>query len=226
MAQFYQVGGSVRDEILGVKSKDIDYCVVAPSYEAMRTAIVERGGTIFLETPQYLTIRAKVPKLGACDYVLARKEGAYSDGRHPDKVEPGTLYDDLARRDFTINAIAKGEAGGYIDYFGGIDDINNKLIRCVGNPLTRFEEDYLRIFRALRFSICKGMMIGVDTCLAIIATLRDVDIVEKISIERIYEELRKMFAHDTMGAIDLLREYNLLNLVFQHPKIKLMPVLN
>jgi tRNA nucleotidyltransferase (CCA-adding enzyme) len=94
--EYFKVGGFVRDAILGVKSKDIDYAVQAPSYEAMAADIVARGGKIFYEKPEYLTIRAKMNGEDA-DFVLCRKEGAYSDARHPDKVEPGTIDDDLAR---------------------------------------------------------------------------------------------------------------------------------
>lgn len=77
MACFFEVGGAVRDKLLGVQSKDIDYAVEAESFSAMRDAVIERGGKIFLETPQYLTIRAHVPKLGAADFVLCRKDGEY-----------------------------------------------------------------------------------------------------------------------------------------------------
>jgi tRNA nucleotidyltransferase (CCA-adding enzyme) len=223
--KFYLVGGAVRDELMGTRVNDFDYSVEAPSYEAMRAAIIERGGTIFLETPQYFTIRAKVPKFGAADFVLCRKEGAYTDGRRPDSVEIGTLYDDLARRDFTINAIAKNEEGNYIDFFGGIQDIRDGLIRCVGNPLERFTEDYLRIFRALRFSITKNMQIGHNTQLAIENIVGGSNPwINSISVERIYEELRKMFAANSMSSIRLLDKYHLLETVLA-AGIKLEPAL-
>lgn len=122
--KFYQVGGSVRDSFIGLKSKDIDYAVEAPSFDAMREAIKERGGEIFLETPQFLTIRANVPGMGACDYVLCRKDGEYVDGRRPETVTAGTILDDLARRDFTMNAIAIAEDGTILDPFDGRKDIS------------------------------------------------------------------------------------------------------
>ena len=108
----YQVGGSLRDECLGRPCKDFDFSVEAPSYEAMREHLVQDGYTIFLEKPEYLTIRARFPKghpqeRVCADFVLCRKDGFYSDGRRPDTVEPGTIYDDLARRDFTMNAMAR-----------------------------------------------------------------------------------------------------------------------
>ena len=151
--KFYQVGGSVRDDLLGFPSKDIDYSVEAPSFEAMKSEIVNRGGEIFLEKPEYLTIRANVPNMGACDYVLCRKDGAYYDGRRPESVEIGTIRDDLARRDFTVNAMAINEDGELIDPHGGKVDLLHKTLRCVGNAHERFSEDYLRMLRAIRFCI-------------------------------------------------------------------------
>src|SRR5579859_2576372 len=148
MPNFYLVGGYVRDKILGIPSKDLDYSVEAASYEEMRQSIIDRGGTILLETPNFFTIRARIGK-EVSDYVLCRKDGAYSDSRHPDSVEHGTLHDDLARRDFTMNAIAIDSDGNYIDPFNGISDIKNKLIRCVGNAQDRFDEDALRMLRAI-----------------------------------------------------------------------------
>jgi tRNA nucleotidyltransferase (CCA-adding enzyme) len=168
MARFFQVGGSVRDKLLGVKSKDIDYAVECESFDAMREAILAKGGKIFVETPQYFTIRANVPVLGATDYVLCRKDGAYSDGRRPDSVEVGTIFDDLARRDFTVNAIAiDTETGALIDPHGGAQDLTARVLRCVGNPVDRFNEDRLRIFRAARFSLTKGLTVHLDTFFAI-----------------------------------------------------------
>ena len=84
--RIFEVGGSIRDGILGLKSKDRDFCVETDSFESMRNIIVNLGGKVFLETPEHFTIRANVPQLGSADYVLCRKEGEYTDGRHPDWV--------------------------------------------------------------------------------------------------------------------------------------------
>ena len=110
--KIYQVGGSVRDEFLNIKSKDIDYAVEADSFGDMRKYMIDNGYNIFLETPQYFTIRAKFPDSHECnhlvaDFALCRIDGQYSDGRRPDKVHRATIHEDLSRRDFTINAIAK-----------------------------------------------------------------------------------------------------------------------
>ena len=200
---FYQVGGSLRDEFLGVKSKDIDYAVEAPSFTAMREAIVERGGKIFLETPQYLTIRAMVPDLGAADFVLCRKDSAYRDGRHPDSVEIGTIFDDLARRDFTMNAMARNVlTNKLIDPHCGYEDICSRVVRCVGNPVDRFNEDKLRILRALRFVATKKMNLLWHTSEAILKF--PLDSFAVVSTERIREELLKMFAADSEWAFHQL----------------------
>jgi tRNA nucleotidyltransferase/poly(A) polymerase len=201
----YLVGGYVRDKILGVKSKDMDYSVVAPSYEAMRAEIERRGGDIFLEKPEYLTIRARVPELGAADFVLCRKDGSYIDGRRPEDVEPGTLMDDLARRDFTMNAIALSEDGEYIDPYEGRYHIEQGLIACVGNPKDRFSEDYLRMLRAIRFSITKKMRLAPS----IMQCLVDPTMAEKIrdvAVERVREEMLKCFHADTPCMLQVLED--------------------
>jgi tRNA nucleotidyltransferase/poly(A) polymerase len=196
----YAVGGSIRDEILGVPNKDFDFSVEAGSFDIMRDYIKSIGGEIFLETPEFVTIRARVGKIAA-DYVLCRKDGTYSDGRRPDNVTIGTIYDDLARRDFTINAIAKDENGNYLDPFGGIADINRKLIRCVGNTYDRISEDYLRLLRAARFSITKGFSISSEIEVLFVDTNILNHIIYTVSQDRIREELGKMFAYNTLESI-------------------------
>jgi tRNA nucleotidyltransferase (CCA-adding enzyme) len=219
----YLVGGYVRDKILGVKSKDMDYSVVAPSFDAMRDEILRRGGDIFLEKPEYLTIRARVPELGAADFVLCRKDGAYYDGRRPENVELGTLMDDLCRRDFTMNAIAEDEDGNLIDPYGGQIDMNNGVIHCVGSSAGRFNEDYLRMLRALRFSITKKMELseGIKMCLRS-------DMARKIAlvaIERVREEMLKCFHADTMRTLQLLEEFPLVKCAVFGGELWLKPTL-
>lgn len=209
MPNFYLVGGYVRDRILGVQSKDMDFSVEAASYAEMKQAILDKGGSIFLETPEYFTIRARLPKVSGADFVLCRKEGQYKDGRHPEQVTVGTLYDDLARRDFTMNAIALTEDNRYIDFFEGIPDIDARLIRCVGNARDRFHEDYLRLVRAVRFSITKNFFLhdDIDKC------LRDpimIDGLSSVSAERVREELHRAFKANTLGMFLLFEKYPLL----------------
>jgi tRNA nucleotidyltransferase/poly(A) polymerase len=217
----YQVGGYVRDKLLGVQSKDIDYAVEAPSYEAMVAWINERG-KIFLEKPEFLTVRAHLHDGEPADYVLCRKDGAYSDGRRPDIVEPGSLFDDLRRRDFTVNAIAfDEETQQYIDPHGGMYDLETRELRCVGRAKDRFTEDALRMLRAIRFSITKDITMSGDIVDSfydkeLLALLRD-----KISTDRKRDELEKCFRFDTSKTIKTLMylgmETTLLRDIFKAP---------
>lgn len=237
--RFYLVGGAVRDELLGVTSKDQDFTVVldemdvrlsvVPPFDIMSARLKQMGFKIFLETPEYLTIRAQFPDKGfkmnasdevnkfqfansrlTADFVLARKESDYTDGRRPDTVEVGTLEDDLARRDFSMNAIARDLEGNLIDPFNGVQDINDRVIRAVGNAYERLEEDALRAVRALRFSVTKGFRIDHELRFA----MQDSGILDSIenniSDERIMDELSKMFRFDTVESLRALSAYPLL----------------
>lgn len=229
MVAIYRVGGSVRDELLGIKNKDLDYAVEASSYEEMIQWIKERG-KIFLEKPEFLTVRAHLHNGEPADYVLCRKDGQYSDGRRPDVVEPGTLFDDLKRRDFTVNAIAfDEETGEYIDPHKGTHDLQLKYLRCVGTTKDRFTEDALRMLRAIRFSITKGLTMSSDILDSfydreLLVLLRD-----KISADRKRDELEKCFRFSTKKTIETLMylgmETTLLSDIFEAPsgKIWLLP---
>jgi tRNA nucleotidyltransferase (CCA-adding enzyme) len=223
----YLVGGAVRDEILGVRSKDLDYTVVLDEsdnvlddpFVYMSQALIKEGFKVFTETPEFLTVRAKFPndsenKGQTADFVLARKEGIYTDGRRPDKVEIGTLEDDLRRRDFTMNAIAKDADGNYIDPFNGRGDIARRLIRAVGDPLERLTEDALRAVRAVRFAVTKGFDIEASLWDALQDPVVLDLLVNKISDERIGAaqdgELSKMFRFDTVASLNLLSRMPLL----------------
>ena len=202
---FFQVGGCVRDEFLGVKSKDIDFAVEAPSFDAMVADITARGGKIFLSKPEFQTVRAKLDG-DVADFVLCRKESFYSDGRRPDSVTIGTIDDDLSRRDFTVNAIAKREDGTFHDPHNGVADLKAKILRCVGNTQDRFREDSLRMLRAIRFHITKDLTLSDD----IVNALSDKDTVsllKNVSQERIREELGKCFAFNTFQTIEVLNRF-------------------
>jgi tRNA nucleotidyltransferase (CCA-adding enzyme) len=208
MIALYRVGGCVRDALLGRRSKDIDYAVEAESFDAMEKYIAERG-KIYLSKPEFLTIRAKMDGEDR-DFVLCRRDGAYSDARRPDSVEPGDIFDDLARRDFTMNAIAiREEDGGAVDPHGGRGDIEARLIRTVGRAEDRFGEDALRLLRAMRFHITLGFALHDDVA----ACLRDDDLLAKltaVSVERQQVELLKCLAKDTLFTMEFLEEYNAL----------------
>jgi tRNA nucleotidyltransferase (CCA-adding enzyme) len=210
--QIFMVGGAVRDELLGQKSKDLDYTVVVSpeecfnghsweTYDPFRVMVNKLksdGYKIFLETPEYFTVRAQTPdKRETADFVLARKEDKYTDGRRPDKVEVGTLLDDLGRRDFGMNAIAKAADGSLIDPFNGREDITQRIIRAVGDPVERLTEDALRAVRAFRFAVTKGFLIQRDLSKAMESDEVLNAIETKISDERIQQELSKAFRFDT-----------------------------
>jgi len=210
MVRKYLVGGACRDMIMGIAPKDMDYSVEAGSFEEMREYIKSLGGQIFLEKEEFVTIRARIGKETA-DYVLCRKDGEYTDGRRPDKVEPGTLYDDLSRRDFTMNAIAIADDGEVIDPFYGRRAIQAGLIVCVGNTEKRMSEDYLRLLRAARFSITKKFKIdpGITAMYDMpghMMALRD-----KISEDRKRDEVFKMFKFDTERSIEFFGKYPMLS---------------
>lgn len=209
--KFYEVGGAVRDEIMGTTSKDVDFAVEASSYEVMTKALLDLGFKIFQDKPEYFTIKAKVPpnhilrkRTDVADFVLCRKDSATGDGRRPDSVEPGTIFDDLARRDFTVNAIAKDPlTGDYVDPFNGKEDIENNLLRFVGDPKKRIEEDGLRVLRGYRFSITKDLRADEPTWEAL-RSREAATMLRKVSIERVWDELYKMFSHDSIASIELV----------------------
>lgn len=210
--KYYLVGGAVRDQLLGLKAKDLDYAVEAESFEAMEAWITANGGTIFLSKPEFFTSRAKVPgHVDAADYVLCRKEGDYRDGRRPDSVSMGTIFDDLARRDFTVNAMALNmDTQELVDPFNGQEDLDSMILTCVGNTEERFNEDHLRILRAVRFHITKGFYFD-DDINSYLQVWENVEKLKKISKERIYEELRKCYEFDCWETVKFFKEFDVLH---------------
>lgn len=209
--KIYEVGGAVRDQYLGIKTKDVDFAVEAESYDAMKQWLIDRQFEIFVETPEYLTIRARPPRgstlaerTNGADFVLCRKDSPGSDGRRPDYVEAGTIYDDLARRDFTVNAIAVNvNTGEVIDPHNGLDDIDSKTLRFVGNPFTRIEEDGLRVIRGFRFMITRSLTAETVTGAALRSGFASTQL-ERIAKERIKAELEYMFKFDTIASLQLV----------------------
>ncbi len=180
----YVVGGCVRDSILGRDPQDWDITT---------SASPEQVKGLFRRTVdtgiKHGTVTVMMDKEGF-EVTTYRIDGKYEDGRHPTEVTfTPNLEEDLKRRDFTINAMAYNEQEGLVDLFGGMRDIEGKVIRCVGNPEARFGEDALRIMRAIRFSAQLGYAIE-DQTFAAIRKLAST--LEKISAERIREELVKL----------------------------------
>lgn len=209
--QIYEVGGCVRDDLLGLPSKDIDFVVVAASFDAMKQHLVSAGFKIYQEKPEFVTIRCSVPKdhplrahVKDTDFVLARKDSLTGDGRRPDYVEAGTLEDDLARRDFTVNSIARDPlTKQLIDPHHGIEDLKQLLLRFVGDPMTRIKEDGLRVLRGFRFMITKKLQPVKETYEALLSQ-EAAEMLACVSIDRVREELEKMLAFDTLQGVKLL----------------------
>ena len=184
----YAVGGCVRDSLLGRTPQDWDLCTSARPEQVL--ALFGEGQCI----PTGLQHGTVTIKYGGQLYETTtfRTEGAYTDGRHPDEVHfVPDVRQDLARRDFTINAMAYNGAEGLIDPFGGQQDLQQGILRAVGDPATRFEEDALRILRLYRFAARFGFAIDPPTGQAARALCAHLDCV---SVERIEEELSKLLA--------------------------------
>lgn len=188
----YIVGGAVRNSILGLPIHDWDICTNALPEDVCK--LFRSKGFRVVETGlQHGTVTVMVNGRGY-EITTYRTDGKYSDGRHPDSVEfVGNIRDDLARRDFTMNAIAYNHEDGFIDPFGGTIDIKNKMICCVGKPSDRFTEDPLRILRAVRFAAQLGFHIEYYTDIAM-STCKEG--LEKISEERIQVELCNILVSD------------------------------
>lgn len=238
MVKIYKVGGCVRDKLLGINSKDIDFVFVISDlssvkgveggFKMMESYMTENGYTIFLSTPDCYTIRAKFPSGHkydgmVADFVLARKEVGYYPGTRRPILELGTLQDDLIRRDFTLNAMAEDEDGNIVDLFGGQEDLKNGILKTPLNCFQTFDDDPLRILRAIRFSITKGFKLSTDIHFAIHQYEYD----EKMGVvsgERIREELLKCFKHDTQKTLEMLFKYfKLKDYIFTKTKLWLKP---
>lgn len=213
--RLYEVGGCVRDSLLGIKAKDVDFAVEAPSFDAMLAHIEQDLGLkVFLSKPEFFTVRAGVPeghklreRCKDADFVLCRKDGPSTDGRRPDFVEAGTILDDLARRDFAVNAMARDPfTGELIDPHGGQRDLQFRVLQFVGDPLTRIREDGLRVMRAYRFAVTKGLRIVPNTDNAL-RSPEAAEMLQKVSVERIREELEKMLAFNTFLTLNYLTDH-------------------
>ena len=190
----YAVGGCVRDSLLGRTAHDWDLCTSALPQQVMELFGAEQC------IPTGLQHGTVTIKYGGQLYETTtfRTEGSYTDGRHPDAVQfVPDVREDLARRDFTINAMAYNEAEGLVDPFGGQADLQNGLLRAVGEPQQRFTEDALRILRLYRFAARFGFALDAATARAARQLAPHLDC---ISAERIQEELAKLLAAPQPGA--------------------------
>ena len=186
----YIVGGCVRDALLDVTPHDYDITTSAPphvvldifkDFKCIETGIEHGTVSVLIDSNLY-------------EITTYRIEGEYKDHRRPDSVDfTNKLEEDLKRRDFTINAMAYNEKDNLIDLFGGKEDLKNKIIKTVGNPDDRFNEDGLRMIRAIRFSSKLNFLIEEETLQAI---YNNAQIIKNISLERITDEFTKIILSD------------------------------
>lgn len=208
----YFVGGFVRDHILGITSNDIDITSNATPEEVMELfncmPVGIKFGTVLIDYKDY-----------KFEHTTFRFDGRYIDSRHPNAVTfSNNVIDDLNRRDFTINQLLMDYNGKTIDYLNGIDDLNNKLIKCIGNPDTRFKEDALRMLRAFSFVSKLGFDIEAETSNSI---KRNMQLLKNVSVERIRMEFDKISKGKNRGkSWKLFYEYGL-NTIFPNMNVKL-----
>lgn len=180
----YVVGGCVRDSLMGLTPLDWDVCTKATPKETLR---VFSSFHCIKTGLQHGTVTVMVDKQ-PIEVTTYRLDGAYTDNRHPDAVSfVSDLREDLARRDFTVNAMAYSPTRGLVDCFEGQEDLAACLIRCVGVASERFHEDGLRIMRALRFASRFGFSLDAETTQAIRSGR---DLLRNVSVERIFKELK------------------------------------
>lgn len=198
----YIVGGCVRDCILGRQPMDWDITTSAEPHEVK--AIFPHTFDTGIQHGTVTVVKNKINY----EVTTYRVEGEYEDCRHPSEVEfTKKLEEDLLRRDFTMNAIAYHPDQGFQDFFHGMEDISSQTIRGVGVPAERFQEDALRMLRALRFSVQLGFTIEQNTYKAL---KENRALIQKISVERIHEELDKLLAGVFFEKMSLLWESELL----------------
>ena len=208
----YVVGGCVRDHCLGLIPQDYDMCTSATPEQ---TEEVFRDHRLVLAGKKHGTVGV-VTEEGVVEITTFRREGNYRDNRHPDWVVFVPEVDkDLARRDFTVNAMAWSPTRGYADPFGGREDLKNHILRAVGEPRQRFQEDSLRILRGIRFAVRYGLTVEENTFAAMESQAL---LMDNLARERVFEELSKLLP--LLKAEDLIRFGSILAAVI--PELKPM----
>ena len=223
----YPVGGCVRDTLMGRTPNDWDVAVTTPPdttvsiCEAAGLRVIPTGikhGTVSVLVPLNGDLADRDAPYELIECTTCRTEGGYADGRHPDAVTfTGLIRDDLSRRDFTVNAMAftrDGDGLSVLDLFGGLNDLQNGVIRAVGDPDTRFTEDALRLLRGVRFAVKLGFSIEENTYAAI---RRRSEGLARISRERISEEFQRILTSPfPKQGISLLTDTGLMPYVLPH----------
>lgn len=208
----FLVGGYVRDILMGRKtpSKDKDYLVVGCiSYYQMVGRLLIQGYSIGQLYEEKFTARMKTPQGEWVDFVWARKDGEYINGEMIN-CSPGTFEDDIFRRDYTMNGVAMTPEGKIIDIVGGVSDIENHLLRTIGEPKLRYKEDPRRITRGIRFVVQFDLV----PVRGIVDAWRDPSIVYQLAdmkyMEKVKEELNKAFAINSVKTLRMLEEFPLI----------------
>lgn len=201
-APCYAVGGCVRDTVLGLEPCDYDLCTAALPTQIQQ---LFHDHTLVLAGLKHGTVGI-VTAGGVVEITTFRTEGDYQDSRHPGWVKfVDNIEEDLARRDFTVNAMAWSPSRGFADPFGGREDLKNRILRAVGDPETRFREDALRILRGVRFAVRFGLTPEENT---LSAMERLAPAMENLAKERIFDELCKLLPR--MSGEDLLKYQSIL----------------
>lgn len=204
----YVVGGCVRDSFRGVEPLDWDVCTSAKPEQV--TSVFKGFLSVIPTGIKHGTVTV-LSENTPVEITTYRTDGDYLNSRHPEKVQfISSITEDLARRDFTVNAMAYHPQKGLVDPFGGRYDIQNKIIRCVGEPQKRFNEDALRILRAIRFAAVCEFDIEADTATAI---HKHCDLLNNISVERVLSEITKLLCAERPSKI-LIEYRNLFEIFF------------
>jgi tRNA nucleotidyltransferase/poly(A) polymerase len=213
----YEVGGCVRDSLLNIKSNDIDYVIEASSYSEMKTYVEKNSKIIFLEKPQFGTIRYMSLDGTPEDISLCVKSRSIDKS----SFEIGNIIEDLKNRDFTINSIARlKNTQELLDPNNGINDLSNKLIKCVSDPKTVFDNDPARIIRAIRFKIQFGFELDSDIKSFLYETKNFASLLT-INRERLRQELDKCLKVSSKQTIIELNQLGseFLDIIFDKHKL-------
>ena len=233
MFSFYKVGGCIRDKLLNLQHKDIDFVVVGMNINSLQSYLIDRGFVIIKIFHECLTIKTKflsdteidfpfkLIRNNIYDFNVGRKDLEYNNSTRVPKICVGSLYDDMYRRDFTINSLAEDANGNIIDYFNGISDINNKVVKTIIDPNISVEQDPLRILRGIRFAITLNFIL--DEKLEAAINNFNYTLMNKITTDKIIRELKLCFSHNTLATLRLLNKFNNLETYLFDNNIKLVP---
>lgn len=216
--EVFIVGGAVRDELLGIESKDIDFLVRLLDFDAIKRAVSPIGKVFDQEVGGKVSMVKAVVDGVEFDITIPRTQEIKTGDHHTDfdiVLDPhAPIEDDFARRDFTINALARDMDGNIVDSFGGVEDLRNRVIRAVGNPEERFQEDPLRMLRALQFAARLGFNIEPNTTRAIETQSH---LLKTVASERIAMEMDKAWTKgraDVDLLIRMLKDFRLGTMLF------------